>query len=87
MQAIDKNKNIEEGRTYFIDKAPVAESNLFLQNDNYVEKITKDKIGGILLYQYNKTFNAKKENNPTIVGILQINILSFPLHRKVELME
>ena len=50
LQSIDKNKNIEEDRTDLIDKAPAAAESFFLRNNNDVNKIKKNEIGGILSY-------------------------------------
>ena len=87
LQEIDINKNIEENCTDLIDKAPVAAEMFLSHNNNDVDNITKNKIGGILSYYNNKTVNVTKEKKPTIVSMLQRDILSFLIHQKVELME
>ena len=50
LQAIEKNRKIEEECTDFIYKATYSAGELLFQKNDDVENITKDKIGGILLY-------------------------------------
>ena len=85
LQEIDINTNIEENCTDLIDKAPSAAEMFLFYDNNDVDNITKNKIGGILSYYNNKTINVTKEKKPTIVSMLQRDILSFPIHQKVEL--
>ena len=87
LQAIDINTNIEENCTDLIDKAPSAADMFLFHDNNDVNNITKNKIGGILSYYNNKTINVTKEKKPTILGMLQRDISSFLIHQKVELME